>query len=170
MIRAFWRTFCFCLFTGLFTGLPPLPSLTASAQVGSKASPRVIERKPAKPPQLPEIGVGDFRPLVLPTFRYDLLPPPIIVMGEPAATLHNAITKRLGVRYRYRGVDDRGYDCSGFVWSVFKETGADYERGYLRPEALRPVNSAPSCFSTEANTSGSSATPIRFITPHARRA
>src|SRR5262245_27991901 len=132
MIRAFWRTLCFCLFTALFTGLSPHPSLTATAQVGSNVSRRIAKSEPAKPSKLPEIGAGDIRPLIFPTFRYDLSAPSFMMTGSPAALLRNAITKRLGVRYRYRGTDDRGYDCSGFVWSVFTETGADYERGPAR--------------------------------------
>ena len=61
-------------------------------------------------------------------FGFTYHPDPV----DQTTLLQNAIAKRLGVRYRYRGVDDRGYDCSGFVWSVFKETGADFERGPAR--------------------------------------
>src|SRR5215510_9374614 len=132
MIRAFWRTLCFCLFTAMFTGLPPHPSLTATAQVGSNVSRRFAKSEPSKPPKLPEIGAGDFRPLILPTFRYDISAPAFMMTGSPSALLRNAIAKRLGVRYRYHGEDNRGYDCSGFVWSVFRETGADFERGPAR--------------------------------------
>lgn len=133
MIRASRRMLCLCLFTGLLTQ----SSITAKAQAGSNPLPRIANGEPAKAPRLPDIHTGDFRPPVLPTVRYDLLPPPLIFTTDPGLTdistlLQNAIVKRLGVRYRYRGVDDRGYDCSGFVWSVFKETGADFERGPAR--------------------------------------
>jgi hypothetical protein len=130
MIRASWRMLCFCLFTGLLTQ----SSMTAIAQSGSNSRPRIANGEPAKAPKLPDIRAGDFRPPVLLTFRYDLLPMPLTLTTDlgptdPATLLQNAIAKRIGVRYRYRGIDDRGYDCSGFVWSVFKETGADFERG-----------------------------------------
>jgi hypothetical protein len=121
---------CFCLFMGLLTQ----SSIAAKAQTGSNPFPRIANAEPARAPQLPDIRTGDFRPPGLPTFRYDLLPPPLIFTADLGLTdlatlLQSAIAKRLGVRYRYRGVDDRGYDCSGFVWSVFKETGAEFERG-----------------------------------------
>ncbi len=42
--------------------------------------------------------------------------------------LSKAISSRLGLPYRYGGTDDSGYDCSGFVWSVFREAGFDFSR------------------------------------------
>lgn len=138
MIQAFRRMLCFCLFGGLLT----CSSLTAKAQVSSNVFPRIANGEYAKLPQMPEVNPGDFTSLVLPTYRYDLLPAPFILPTDAATLLENAITKRLGVRYRYYGMDDRGYDCSGFVWRVFRETGADFERGAARtlwrqlPEAV----------------------------------
>ncbi|MGE0130649.1 MAG: C40 family peptidase [Blastocatellales bacterium] len=91
---------------------------------------------------MPEVNPGDFTSLVPPTFRYDLFQAPLILPTDAAGLLQNAILKRLGVRYRYFGADDRGYDCSGFVWSVFREIGADFERSAARtlwhqlPEAV----------------------------------
>jgi cell wall-associated NlpC family hydrolase len=46
--------------------------------------------------------------------------------------LKGAIARRLGIRYRFNGEDDRGYDCSGFIWSVFRDAGADFERTNAR--------------------------------------
>jgi len=138
MIKAFRRSLCFCLFAGLLTH----SSVTSKAQVRSNASLRVANDGHAKATELPEINTGDFRSLVLPIFRYDLLQAPAILPTDVATMLENAIAKRLGVRYRYYGANDRGYDCSGFVWSVFREAGADFERGaaralwYQLPEAV----------------------------------
>lgn len=138
MIKAFRRVFCFCL----FACLAPYLSLTAEAQVSSNVFLRIASGAYAKTPQLPDVPPGDFTTLVLPTFRYDLLLAPFNLPTDAAALLQNAIVKRLGVHYRYYGVDDRGYDCSGFVWSVFREAGADFERGPARtlwsqlPEAV----------------------------------
>ncbi len=128
MIKAFRRALGICLFAGLLAH----PGLTAKAQDQSNVRPRTIKSEPAPAPRLPEINVGDFRPVVLTAFRYNPLPPPLILITDTTALLQSAIGKRLGVRYRYRGVDNRGYDCSGFVWSVFKETGADFDRGPAR--------------------------------------
>lgn len=46
--------------------------------------------------------------------------------------LYQAIQQRLGLPYRSSGVDDRGYDCSGFVWRVYKEAGIDLKRTSAR--------------------------------------
>lgn len=42
--------------------------------------------------------------------------------------LESAIRSKLGIRYRFYGADDSGYDCSGFVWRVFQEAGAGFTR------------------------------------------
>jgi probable lipoprotein NlpC len=46
--------------------------------------------------------------------------------------LFEAVKNRLGIPYRVGGVDDRGYDCSGFVWRVFQEAGIDFVRSPAR--------------------------------------
>ena len=57
--------------------------------------------------------------------------------------LYEAVMDRLGLPYRYGGEDDRGYDCSGFVWRVCQEAGINFERSTARdlweslPEAPR---------------------------------
>lgn len=48
------------------------------------------------------------------------------------ARLYGAIQDRLGLPHRSHGIDDRGYDCSGFVWRVFQEAGVDFERSSAR--------------------------------------
>lgn len=47
---------------------------------------------------------------------------------EIEASIYDAIMNRLGAPYRSNGTDERGYDCSGFVWSVFQEAGIDISR------------------------------------------
>jgi cell wall-associated NlpC family hydrolase len=48
------------------------------------------------------------------------------------SSLYDAVTSRLGLPYRSRGTDDRGYDCSGFVWRVFQDAGVEFERSSSR--------------------------------------
>lgn len=93
-----------------------------------------------KLPQLPEEQstsslVRRLSFLTLPGFRnsvFGLLQPPLALagsaMGQNVIVLQGAIIKRLGIRYRFTGTDDRGYDCSGFVWRVFQDAGADFDR------------------------------------------
>jgi cell wall-associated NlpC family hydrolase len=70
----------------------------------------------------------DFTSVVFPGLNREYLLPPLVLGDDTAAMLQSAIARRLGVRYRFHGVDDRGYDCSGFVWRVFQDAGADFER------------------------------------------
>ena len=69
--------------------------------------------------------------------------PMIISRAKPAATepaavlrfdqmLLSAIDTRLGARYVWGAAGPRVFDCSGFVWSSFKEIGADFTRGSAR--------------------------------------
>jgi hypothetical protein len=66
-----------------------------------------------------------------------------IYTKEMESYLNEAIISRLGLPYRWAGTDDNGYDCSGFVWRVFREVGVDFNRDSTRnlwqklPEATR---------------------------------
>jgi uncharacterized protein YycO len=53
-------------------------------------------------------------------------------MDNARPRLQGAILKRLGIRYKFNGSDDDGYDCSGFVWRVYQEIGADFDRAPAR--------------------------------------
>ncbi|HKX33013.1 MAG TPA: NlpC/P60 family protein [Blastocatellia bacterium] len=46
--------------------------------------------------------------------------------------LHQAILQRIGVPYRSGGNDDKGYDCSGFVWRIFQDAGVELKRSTAR--------------------------------------
>jgi len=39
-----------------------------------------------------------------------------------------AITSRFGIRYVYGATGPNSYDCSGFVWQVFKDAGFKFDR------------------------------------------
>ena len=57
--------------------------------------------------------------------------------GKAGAALINqllmaAIDERMGAPYVYGSTGPRGYDCSGFVWSVYHEAGIDFYRGSAR--------------------------------------
>lgn len=128
MIKAFRRMLYFSLFAGLLMW----SNSTARAQVVPNVILRVANSEPEEAPRLPDINPGEFKSLVPPAFRYVHFPAPSILPTDTATLLQNAIERRLGVRYRYNGADDRGYDCSGFVWSVFREIGADFDRTAAR--------------------------------------
>lgn len=46
--------------------------------------------------------------------------------------ISSAIDQRLGARYVWGATGPTTFDCSGFVWSVFKSAGIDFERGSAR--------------------------------------
>ena len=61
-----------------------------------------------------------------------------VATTKPAAAsalnqlLMSAIDERMGAPYIYGSTGPRGYDCSGFVWSVFHSAGIDFWRGSAR--------------------------------------
>lgn len=95
-----------------------LPQLTMSHQL---------------PVELPQTEFINLAPILLPAFRpYQFSPTtiltPLIFTNETTALLYQAINKRIGIRYKFFGTDDRGYDCSGFVWRVFQDAGSSFDR------------------------------------------
>ncbi len=108
-------------------------ALTNAAQLIRTASLRAA-KLPQLPrlPDLPELKLlvsEDVSPLALTRFGYDMVPSPFAFSADTATLLNSAIMKRLGIRYYFSGSDDRrGYDCSGFVWRVFRDAGADIDR------------------------------------------
>lgn len=106
--------------------LPAWPHV--AAQSNDHQFPHQRARDAAQLPQLLPINLERFNALVLPRLRPALLPAPLFFTNDTAARLYKAISRNLGVRYRFFGTDERGYDCSGFVWRVFQDAGSDFER------------------------------------------
>ena len=77
-----------------------------------ETDPIIISR--AAEPTLASLGAASSN-----AFRFDSL-------------LHSAIDARLGARYVWGAAGPNVFDCSGFVWSSFKELGADFYRGSAR--------------------------------------
>jgi cell wall-associated NlpC family hydrolase len=45
-----------------------------------------------------------------------------------SSQIMKSIESKLGIRYHYGSEGPNAYDCSGFVWSVFKDAGFDFDR------------------------------------------
>jgi len=56
-----------------------------------------------------------------------------VYTDEIELSLYEAVVRRLGRPYHSGGTDDRGYDCSGFIWRVFQDAGINFNR---RPTSL----------------------------------
>jgi cell wall-associated NlpC family hydrolase len=123
MKKAFQVLFGISLFVIIWTQAP----FSADAQVESRAR-RVKKDNLPPPKEAPKLAKSDFDSLFTPTVQRDYSLSQGNITSGKSVLLKSAIVKRLGVRYRYHGVDDRGYDCSGFIWSVFRDAGADFER------------------------------------------
>jgi len=57
---------------------------------------------------------------------------PVYGLDRFQSLISSAIDERLGTRYRWGGTGPKGFDCSGFVWSIFQSAGIDFERGSAR--------------------------------------
>lgn len=125
MKTAFRLLLCVSSFAPLFLTV----SLSAKAQIGLDVTKSPASEESAlQLPQLPKAEFVNLTSLVLPAFHPNLLPPPLLFSNDKSAMLYQAITQRLGIRYRFFGTDDRGYDCSGLVWRVFQDAGASFDR------------------------------------------
>ena len=123
--------------------------IDANAQSANESSPDSAVKDGESPmPQLPQLppplqllkaeSLREFTSSIFSNSNRSILAKPSSFMPpsfwpnsfikDGLMALESAITKRLGVRYRYFGTDDRGYDCSGFIWRVFHETGVDFMR------------------------------------------
>jgi cell wall-associated NlpC family hydrolase len=115
-----------------------LISLLTCAPASVQAQHKSAEDKQSRSFTAPLVGeipvppvlakARDLTKLVLPNLSGNLLNPTLSFTNDPTVALRSAILKRLGVRYRFYGTDDSGYDCSGFVWRVFQDAGADFQR------------------------------------------
>lgn len=110
-----------------------LSALTSAAAAQSTHTrPRQVlraEQEQASPVENPlEISLPSFqeiRPRELPILAGLYLP-------RPEHTLFTAINSRLGAPYVYGATGPRSFDCSGFVWSVFRSVGISFDRSNAR--------------------------------------
>lgn len=117
------RAFRILLSVMFFVGLCTTNWLSVEAQDRTSYLLRALNLNKA-----PVAEEKDFISRVFPLLNHDFLTPPQYFINETTSMLYREIAKRLGVRYRFYGTDDRGYDCSGFVWRVFQSAGGDFER------------------------------------------
>ena len=55
-----------------------------------------------------------------------------VYSSATSSRIDNAIKSRYGIPYLYGSSGPNRYDCSGFVWAVFKEAGLEFERTSAR--------------------------------------
>lgn len=55
-----------------------------------------------------------------------------VYSSSVSRSMLDSINSKLGIPYRYGSSGPKSYDCSGFVWSVFKEAGLNFERTSAR--------------------------------------
>jgi cell wall-associated NlpC family hydrolase len=78
-----------------------------------------VEAEAAKP-----VVTEDIRPAKSSTFK---------ATGNRFEQLMSAaIDERLGANYSWGGTGPSGFDCSGFVWSIFNAAGINFERASAR--------------------------------------
>lgn len=87
----------------------------------------VVQPKPAESAPLVK-KTGESRPMssLVKTAR------PSLYNGGVTSSIMDGITSRLGIPYLYGATGPNRYDCSGFVWAVFKDAGIDFERTSAR--------------------------------------
>jgi peptidoglycan DL-endopeptidase LytE len=56
----------------------------------------------------------------------------LVYSGSISSQMMNGIESRLGIPYLYGSSGPNRYDCSGFVWSVFRDAGINFTRQSAR--------------------------------------
>ncbi len=113
MRRALRISLCLSLTLIVLTGIAHLALAQESDLIAVHTRPRTVKL-----------------PMVLPAFGPELIRPPYALglAAESASLLESAIIRKIGIPYRFFGIDDYGYDCSGLVWRVFRESGFSFTR------------------------------------------
>ncbi len=73
--------------------------------------------------------VSEAKPEDVDLFKTTIAAPTLLRFNR---TMLSAIDERLGAPYVYGATGPRVFDCSGFVWSVFRQAGISFERGSAR--------------------------------------
>lgn len=119
----------------------PLNQPTAPSQI---SIPPVISTRsssrPVRPTLTNEIVLPESKPLVKKTSSSaplnaasgGLAVGRMVYSGVISSMIMRGITSRLGIPYLYGSSGPNRYDCSGFVWSVFRDAGIDFDRSSAR--------------------------------------
>lgn len=116
------------------TNQPPSPSAISSettppaTNANSYSRPSLtttIEIAPTKPAQPLIKKTGMSSPVEM---TASLAANKTVYGASVTSKLMKGIQDRYGIPYLYGSAGPNRYDCSGFVWSVFREAGIDFER------------------------------------------
>lgn len=96
--------------------------------------------RPIRPTLTNEISLPEPKPLVKKTSSSApmnaagsaLAAGRMVYSGVMSSMIMRGIQSRLGIPYLYGSSGPNRYDCSGFVWSVFRDAGIDFERASAR--------------------------------------
>ncbi len=118
--RTLVACFALCLFTfNVFAQTDPRPRQVAKA-LDADGTSRL---------ESDVYLVSEARPTDVDLLKTPVGTPPLLRFNQ---TVLSAIGERLGAPYVYGAMGPRAFDCSGFVWSVFRESGISFERGSAR--------------------------------------
>jgi cell wall-associated NlpC family hydrolase len=115
---------------------PATPSVTSKPPVISSQT----SSRPVRPTLTNEIVLPETKPLVkkisssapVTSAGGGLAAGKMVYSGIVSNMIMRGITARLGIPYLYGSSGPNRYDCSGFVWSVFRDAGIEFERSSAR--------------------------------------
>jgi cell wall-associated NlpC family hydrolase len=98
------------------------PSTTSTTRTTTSSRPTLTNELTVAPPP----------PLVKKTSMTASMARRSLYSNAVSSTIMDAIENRLGIPYLYGSEGPNRYDCSGFVWAVFKDAGIEFERTSAR--------------------------------------
>jgi cell wall-associated NlpC family hydrolase len=114
------------------------PAYAAPDKTISTVSSRPVNAPPTRQPLTNEIKIAE--PLVKKTGESSPVSAAVAAVSKAgsrynastSSAMMNSIRSKLGIRYRMGATGPNRYDCSGFVWAVFSESGMPYTRSNAR--------------------------------------
>ena len=113
------------------------PAAATPNKTISTVSSKPLNAPPTRQPLTNEIKVAE--PLVKKTGESSPLNAAVRAVNagsryntSTTSAMMNSIRSKIGIPYRYGSTGPNRYDCSGFVWAVFSESGMGYTRSSAR--------------------------------------
>jgi cell wall-associated NlpC family hydrolase len=128
----FVRKFCAYAFAASIIAIISLPAFSQGGDARPRQTPADLQEVTCSPDDV--VIVSEAAPAPAQYIAREKT----ITMSSPVGLdrfqqlMNSAIDERLGSRYRWGGTGPNGFDCSGFVWSIFQAAGISFERGSAR--------------------------------------
>lgn len=127
----FARKFCFYASAASIIAIISLPAFSQGRDARPRQTPTDLQEVACSPDDVVIVSEAPAEYIAAARTKTITLSQPL-GLDRFQQMMNTAIDERLGSRYRWGGTGPNGFDCSGFVWSIFQAAGISFERGSAR--------------------------------------